>query len=363
MRVSRPVQGLSFEWRGAILCGVLLAPLFTIPSYAQDVADAARQEQARKAADQKSSRHVYTEEDLQRPVILTPEDQAHVEARKQATTPTEQNAKQEPNDGVPLSESLGEIARRYRQAMASHEAELATQKKITPFPYKIQNDPLAEPNIEVVPLAPPTISSVMGVHSKPSVPNLLPRSVPHVNGSHRKISPFQPRPLNEVSPAAPVTIAVTPSLPSPPAIVATPAVRNVPPIEIRSATRRIEVQRGQSWWKLAELYLGNGARWGELRKLNANAGGPPELLKLGTTVLVPEIRTAEKNPTQAPVKVKKGDSLWSVARAHLGKGSAWNCLAIANPQIVNFTHLAIGTSLRLPSESDLKPCTIKNSTN
>jgi hypothetical protein len=75
MRVSRPVQGLSFEWRGAILRGVLLAPLFTIPSYAQDVADAARQEQAPKAADQKSSRHVYTEEDLQRPVILTPEHQ------------------------------------------------------------------------------------------------------------------------------------------------------------------------------------------------------------------------------------------------------------------------------------------------
>src|SRR6266851_6806042 len=50
--------------------------------YAQDVAEAARQEQARKTSQQKKTKHVYTDEDLKRAQILTPEDRAQVEARK-----------------------------------------------------------------------------------------------------------------------------------------------------------------------------------------------------------------------------------------------------------------------------------------
>jgi len=51
--------------------------------YAQDVAEAARQEKARKDNQQKKPKHVYTDEDLKRAQILTPEDRAEVEARKQ----------------------------------------------------------------------------------------------------------------------------------------------------------------------------------------------------------------------------------------------------------------------------------------
>jgi nucleoid-associated protein YgaU len=118
----------------------------------------------------------------------------------------------------------------------------------------------------------------------------------------------------------------------------------------------IEVHRGQSWWKLAELYLGSGTRWRELRKLNANAGGPPELLILGSVVVVPETAKAAESLVPGSIRVRKGDSLWSLAHQYLGHGSAWGCLASANPMIVDFTHLAVGTSVRLPEGDALKSC-------
>src|SRR5438445_13494218 len=49
---------------------------------AQDVAEAARQERAQKESKQKKSKHVYTEQDLKRDQILTPEDRAQVEEKK-----------------------------------------------------------------------------------------------------------------------------------------------------------------------------------------------------------------------------------------------------------------------------------------
>src|SRR5260370_2838188 len=54
---------------------------------AQDVAEAARQERLQKESRQKKSKHVYTEEDLKRAQILTPEDRAQAEAKKNQTTP------------------------------------------------------------------------------------------------------------------------------------------------------------------------------------------------------------------------------------------------------------------------------------
>ena len=55
------------------------------PLWAQDVAEAARQEQARK--DQRSKhKHVYTEEDLKRARILTRENREFLNAKKRPQT-------------------------------------------------------------------------------------------------------------------------------------------------------------------------------------------------------------------------------------------------------------------------------------
>src|SRR5579859_5623630 len=98
-----------------LLCSCLFAGAAQCRAQAsQDVAEAARQERARK--DAKTQKHVYTDEDLHRAKILTPEDDARVEARgKQQPAPVEEQAKA-PADGQIGQLPLGDIARRYRNA-------------------------------------------------------------------------------------------------------------------------------------------------------------------------------------------------------------------------------------------------------
>jgi nucleoid-associated protein YgaU len=85
--------------------------------YAQDVAEAARQEKARKENQQRKTKHVYTDEDLKRAQILTPEDRAEVEAKRIPQPVPGAGATPEPIDAqvLPADLPLGDIARRYRR--------------------------------------------------------------------------------------------------------------------------------------------------------------------------------------------------------------------------------------------------------
>ncbi|HUC53992.1 MAG TPA: LysM peptidoglycan-binding domain-containing protein [Candidatus Cybelea sp.] len=85
--------------------------------YAQDVAEAARQEKARKENQQKKPKHVYTDEDLQRAQILTPEDRAEVQAKKNQQPVPGVEAPPEPVDAqaLPADLPLGDLARQYRR--------------------------------------------------------------------------------------------------------------------------------------------------------------------------------------------------------------------------------------------------------
>jgi nucleoid-associated protein YgaU len=360
MRSSRPARGPSCDWRKAILIGLFLVSCSAIRTLGQDAAEAARQEKARKAEDHKVPDHVYTEEDLKRKVIVPPEDQAGVEARKrqQSDTSGEQNAKQAPDDANSQNESLGEIARRYRQEKAAREAELAAKKRFTPFPYAIPSDSLADPYPGVAPVF--ENGAGAEIIGQPVIP--VRHHSPPVGGAatHGRVSPFEPRPLSGASPAPPPGLMVAPDVLHRPAVrpvAPAPLTRkSVPSVLSVQGTKRVEVEKGQSWWKLAELYLGNGARWPDLRMLNADASGPKELLMLGSTVLVPEAARTPEDLHPGVVKVQKGDSLWSLAREHLGRGGAWNCLANANPQILDYTRLQIGTVLDLPDRSALPSC-------
>src|SRR6266849_4467820 len=128
----------------------------------QDVAEAARQERARKEQARKS-KHVYTDEDLRRAKILTSEDEARVEAnRKEGIAPLEQPAE------APLDASndlpqlpLGDIARRYRSA------KLVAQQSLQ-FHLPFDEPVFASPTISLPKLAPPTPSF------SPTHPNLAP---------------------------------------------------------------------------------------------------------------------------------------------------------------------------------------------
>jgi nucleoid-associated protein YgaU len=358
MRVSGPARGPSCVWRKAIVSAILLFSFCAMQMRGQDVAEAARQEKARKAAQQKSPRHVYTEEDLKRQVILTPEDQARVEARKhqQNAAPAELNAEQKLNDTNPQNESLGEIARRYREEKAARESEEAVKKKFTLFSYEVPQESHAAPKPGVSPLVPPDAGVRIIGRAPAPLDHSESRLFPPTIAPRRKFSPFQPRPLN-IAPSDPRTaLAAVPARPTRPANPARPSGSNATAPLISEGMRRIEVQRGQSWWKLAEHYLGSGARWMELRKLNRDARGPVNLLRLGSTVILPEATRAQEVSMKPTVKVRKGDSLWSLAHEYLGQGSAWTCLASANPQLMDYTHMAIGTTVELPTGEALRSC-------
>jgi len=318
------------------VAAVLLAGVCAVGARAQDTqdaAEAARAERARKAATAKTPKHVYTEEDLKRAQILTPEDQAKVAARK--NNPTEKKEEQAKSGGenAPGEESLGEVARRYRKEKAEREAaRLLEQGNRSQFPMKLPEATLATPK----PLVQPKMETRPMENSRRGM------------GAGR-VSPFEPRPLRStprevVVPSAP-RIAIAPVGPKAGVAIAKPEVSAA---VAGMMARRVE--RGDSWWKLAENYLGSGARWRELRAMNLTAteARTPELLLLGSTVMVPAGVVGHAAVVAKSVTVKKGDTLWSMAREHLGRGTAWKCLAEANPELGEPEQLQIGARVRLP---------------
>jgi nucleoid-associated protein YgaU len=354
----------------------------------QDVAEAARQERVRKGAQQSDAPHVYSNDDLKKDKILVPADQARVEARKKLKkeTAAQQNADARPAVAPPTdqpaqeTQSLGEIARRYRAEKAAREAAEAQAKRFAPLPYTTPkaNETLAAPTPEVAPLVENRSASKSPVSKNNRVFSAAPPSSANGGSGHRaRISPFQPRPLPArpslplpVVPLAPsrkVTAVPTervapvqPKMPVAPVEpkttrkVESPIANIAPPVGM-AEMRTLQVQRGDNWWKLARRYLGSGARWPELRKMNPAGNEPSELLKQGNFVVVPGTVPA-RTLLSRRVTVKKGDTFWSLAHEHLGRGSAWGCLAGANPEISDYTRLAIGTSLLLPSAEVLKTC-------
>lgn len=349
--MSGPVRGPSCVWRLAF-CAVVLVSLCAGKAHGQDVAEAARQEKARKSAERQSPRHIYTDDDLKRRVILNPDDQARVEARKKqqnAPGPEDASATRQPADSTAATESLGEIARRYRREKAERDSALAAKKKFTPFPYDVPKDALAEPKMGTV----PSLKTLPGlIEHRPEIAPEV-RATPRVQppaarDHHGRISPFEPRPFLGSPALTPPAVAVAPSRPSRPAASVGARESRAVADPGSAGLARIRVLAGDSWWRLAETYFGSGARWPELRKLNAETGGRAELLKAGSVVVVPANGSIAHAAWQT-ITVNKGDSLWSLAEHHLGRGSAWSCLASANPQISDYTHLAVGTILHMPT--------------
>ncbi len=340
MRLNTGIPGPLKTGRGTLLCGAvgfLLSGLLCASGLrAQDAAEAARQEQARKAAEPKSSHHVYTEDDLKRAKILTPEDQAKIAARKINPTEKKEEQAKRAGESAPGQESLGEVARRYRKEKAEREAARVTgPEDRSQFPMKLPEATLAAPK----PMVQPSAEARVAGSSRGSV-------------AAGRVSPFAPRPLRG-APSGGVA-RVAPVVPSETGA----SVLRVKPEEVTRNTEMMSrrVERGDSWWKLAEMYLGNGARWRELRGMNPAGTNRPELLLLGSTVKVPAGVVGRARPAEKSVTVQKGDTLWGMAREHLGRGAAWTCLMVANPELREPERLHIGQRVLLPADGVGRAC-------
>jgi nucleoid-associated protein YgaU len=321
MTLHLPIRGASLLRSGvALFC--LLAPLSlrsNLSAQDQDAAEAARQQQAQKSQQPTTPHHVYTNEDLKRTRILMPENKKLAEARrKELPAPTPAAKKPPAVDATnPPPESLGEVARRYRKEKTAREAGAAAAKKVpAPFRIELPSNTFAEPKRPVAPL-----------RAVPVAP-----APPHRSAPPSRMSPFSPRPTmpSPTSPAPPVNPSTL-----------------VPSREFQ----QLQVRPGDSLWRMARRYLGDGARWQELLSLNPGLAAHPDSLAAGSTVIVPAAAVSRAvRGSPLTITVQHGDSLWSLARVHLGRGSDWPRLAHANPQISDYLHLQVGSQLQLPPQ-------------
>jgi nucleoid-associated protein YgaU len=299
----------------------------------QDVAAAARQERACK---QQSAKHVYTNEDLRRGKILTPEDQTRAAANPKPSAPPTTLPATGPLDANSTTpqEPLGDVARRYRDARRNSE-------KNSPFHIPSQQAELAAPGI-LAPVPKPAPGIFAPYH--PSAPlrrgSLVPLPAMPSAPMHR-VDPFSQRRMQPMPPA--ISLPVEPRVsvqPSAPMISHPRAASSAP-------TQSIIVQQGDTLWTLSRRHLGRGTRWLELMAANPAIADPTRLVP-GTSLNIPSRSLAHRSATPSVV-VHAGDTLSSLALTTYGHASYWPCVAQANPILSNPNRLAIGQSLVLPS--------------
>jgi nucleoid-associated protein YgaU len=356
------------------------ASLLALPSRAQDaqpdsqsVAEAARAEKARKAAQQKKEAHVYINEDLKQSQILTQQDRAQVEARKD-NSPAAPAVNAEKNSAP---ESLGEVARRYRRQKLENAqaAETAIEEPTSRFPMNISQPSFAAPVKPVAPSVAP--------NSHPHSPaKLLQRISPSRRDpfSRQRFYPVLPNehaPLapNFSAPAKPAISLTAPASPAPAVRAASPpaaapklllpakpvparpslAPPNAPvaPSITHPGGNQIRIKPGNSLWRLARRHLGSGSRWGDLLAVNPTISDPLHL-QPGTVLVVPasELRSRVQPPS---ITVHSGDTLWKIAASQIGSAAAWPCIAQANPQLRNANLLRPGQLLLLPASCPTQP--------
>jgi nucleoid-associated protein YgaU len=299
---------------------------------AQDVAEAARQARARKQQPTEP-KHVYTNEEIHRAKILTPEDQARAAAanRKQPVNPAaKENAEPLDANSAPAQEPLGDVARRYRNARRDSQ-------KNSPFHLPPQPE-FAAPRV-IAPLPAPMLKSISPARPKFSPnPNVAPAPNRPSIPSHR-IDPFARRhsqPIPQIFPSAP-------RAPQPDySAIAPRSVSSAP-----STSRSIIVQQGDTLWTLSRQHLGRATRWLELMAANPAIADPTRLVP-GTSLIVPT-KTSHPRTHASTITVGQGDSLSKIARATYGHASSWTCIARANAGINDPNLIFAGQSLLLPT--------------
>jgi hypothetical protein len=329
----------------------------------QDVTEAARQERARKEALQKKSQHVYTEEDLHRAQILTPEDHAQIEARKNQQAPpavAEKSKQAVDAQSLPPDAPLGDVARHFRQQKQSQKLQQTADFHL-PF---ADTPVLASPNPMVLPSPEPRLLG------SPEPPMLAPseRPVPSSPKPPVFVSPkpllqlLQPRLPNYYKPLAPNFA------PYRPLMKRSPFERPkflVPEPTIASPTRpTVESKRVVPSRSATVPTLSPPSRPAVAPRRIAPSR-PTIKPKLVAPKRPPVVPMAPAKPPIAPrsstqrsvITVKPGDSLWKLAKQNLGSGLRWRELLSANPNILNPNRIFAGAQIILPPANPYRATT------
>jgi len=152
---------------------------------------------------------------------------------------------------------------------------------------------------------------------------------------------------DELDAQPPVTPPARPRPASPP--VAAPASPPVAP----QAPRTYVVKKGDTLSSIAREQYGDVAKRRLIQK--ANNLSDPNRIFVGQKLLLPPAEKSTPAPAAAggrTYRVKKGDTLWSVAERFLGDGKRWREIQRANADQVNRegTNLREGMVLVIPAE-------------
>lgn len=130
-----------------------------------------------------------------------------------------------------------------------------------------------------------------------------------------------------------------------------------PAAEPTPSYRTHTVVAGDSLFALARTYLGDGNRWTELQKLNADVLGGEETLKVGMVLKIERRTTAEPAPRTQPrpasdkplrqYVVLKGDNLGTIAQKLLGTSKRMREIVELNG-LKDPDDIRVGQSLKIP---------------
>lgn len=394
-----------FSLRGGRGCAllILIAALLPVVGRAQDVAEAARQEKSRKAAQGARPSHVYTNEDLQKAEILSREEGAAVEARKRnldgaseqasaaaaSTNPAAHAPVIDDGEKVDASGSLGEVARRYRREKAERQAERAS----TNLPASQFHLELTTPALAVI--APRPVSSARSTVEAGAAKNRIKGSVaparrdpfvrplsgrlemanrpatygwgpafadalPGGTAAKEMVAP-NARAANAAArgahTGADASAGMTRSMGAPTIIANGMPMVSRPGANLLVASpadEMVVVRDGDSLWSLSRRYSGVGAGWRGW--LAANPGIREKRLQPGMRLVRPGVastvgvaRRLGDAHAGKTITVRSGDSFWKIAAARYGDGRLWPCIARANPEWRDVQKIYPGQSLMVPA--------------
>ena len=380
-----------------LLC--LAVVYLATPAHGQSLGDIARQERARKASQPQPQQpvHVYDNDDLARQQILLPEDRDRIEAAGQPPAPsapaTAQSTAQpataaQTSAGInaPITNSapLGEIARYYRVQKAARQPQPQTAQQISatgnspqssarttnPSASASTSAPSASPGPQFADSATPPRVTYISNAPDANAPSL--GDIARYYRALKAARQQQESQSAEQHPTTPAPSLAYPNFTNPPAHTspksvplrtgatpigtATPAPSVQPAPDTTSAPENpvdgsacLQIRRGDTLWNLARKFLGHGTKWPVLAANNSQLRDPARL-QVGTWVRLPapkDMPDSGPGPTQR-VRVERGDSLWKLSQAHFGDGRGWGCIAQANPQLQNPNLIYAGDMLTLP---------------
>lgn len=102
---------------------------------------------------------------------------------------------------------------------------------------------------------------------------------------------------------------------------------------INMAPVRYTVKSGDTLWKIAKQFYGNGAMWTKIYADNKSTIKNPNRIYVGQVLLIYPSIGDGTYITQSGAKtytVKRGDTLWSIAEGMYGKGKRWKKIYEAN---------------------------------